>query len=233
MLCDFYLSNFDKKKMRLRNTILTIILTISFVFLPAAHAESSVFIIMEKTTYSYCERLFYIIEVSEVTGDPAIIHIRDESGKGSSAIPIEITNLQNPIPSLIAFEKDIFPLGKYFVDVEYSGAEFTAEFNLIDSDNICIPGAIKQFIVGWINGEIPDGYFVDALQKNVDPKLIKVPFEVNAENILEINMPSWVKENVGVWWLNNMISDKDFAQAFNYLFEKKIIKERTVVDDAI
>ena len=118
--------------------ILPIILTISFVFLPAAYAEPSVTIIMEKTTYSYCEKLFYIIEVSEVTGEPAIIHIRDESGQGSSAIPIQITNLQNPVPSLIAFEADVFPIGKYFVDVKYSGAEFTAEFNLIDSDNICI-----------------------------------------------------------------------------------------------
>ncbi|MBL7001295.1 MAG: hypothetical protein ISR80_00815, partial [Nitrosopumilus sp.] len=73
--------------MRVRKIILPIILAISFVFLPAANAESSVSIIMEKTTYSYCEKLFYIIEVSEVTGEPAIIHIRDESGKGSSAIP--------------------------------------------------------------------------------------------------------------------------------------------------
>ena len=48
-------------------------------------------IIMEKTTYSYCEKLFYTIKVSEVTGNPAIIHIRDETGKGSSAIPFPIT----------------------------------------------------------------------------------------------------------------------------------------------
>ena len=32
---------------------------------------------MEKTTYSYCERLVYSIEVSEITGDPAIIHISE------------------------------------------------------------------------------------------------------------------------------------------------------------
>jgi len=38
-------------------------------------AESQVSIIMEKTTYTYCERLVYSIEVSEITGEPAIIHI--------------------------------------------------------------------------------------------------------------------------------------------------------------
>jgi len=60
-----------------------------------------------------------------------------------------------------------------------------------------------------------------------------VPFEVNAENILEINMPSWVKENVGIWWVNNMISDKEFAQVFNYLFDNKIIKEKMDKESAI
>jgi len=208
--------------MKTRNIALTIILATSLVVLPAVHAESSVTIIMEKTTYSYCEKLFYIIEVSEITGESAIIHIRDEAGKGSSAIPIPITNLQNPIPSLIGFEKNTFPLGKYFVDVEYSGSEFTAEFNLIDSDYICIPESIKQFLIEWLNDKITDGYLMDAFQKYVDTKLIDIPFEINDENIHEIDIPNWVK-NVGYWWVQGVISDKDFAQVVNYLMDKKII----------
>jgi len=209
--------------MKARNVALPIILAISFVvFLPAVHAEPSVTIIMEKTTYSYCEKLFYIIEVSEITGEEAIIHIRDETGKGSSAIPIEIPNLQNPIPSLMAFEEEVFPLGKYFIDVEYSGSEFTAEFNLIDSDNICIPVAIKQFMIEWFNDKIPDGYLMDAFQKYIDTKLIDIPFEINDENILEIDIPDWVK-NVGYWWVQGVISDKDLAQVVNYLVEKEIV----------
>ena len=209
--------------MKARNVALPIILAISFVvFLPAVHAEPSVTIIMEKTTYSYCEKLFYIIEVSEITGEEAIIHIRDETGKGSSAIPIEIPNLQNPIPSIIAFEKEVFPLGKYFIDVEYSGSEFTAEFNLIDSDNICIPVAIKQFMIEWFNDKIPDGYLMDAFQKYIDTKLMDIPFEINDENILEIDIPDWVK-NVGYWWVQGVISDKDLAQVVNYLVEKEIV----------
>ncbi len=228
----FLLNNTSKKKMRARNTVSPIILALSFVFLPAAYAEPSVNIIIEKTTYSYCERLFYIIEVSEVTGESAIIHIRDELGKGSSAIPIEIANLQNPIPSLIAFEAEIFPLGKYFIDVEYSGAEFTAEFNLIDSDNICIPQAIKQFMIEWINDKMPDGYLIDAFQKYVDTKLIDIPFEINDENIHEIDIPYWVK-NVGYWWVQGIISDKDFAQVISYLIDKKIISLPIVLENEI
>ncbi len=219
--------------MKVRNVTLPIILAISLVFFPVVYAEPSVTIIMEKTTYSYCERLFYTIEVSEITGDNAIIHIRDETGKGSSAIPIPITNLQNPVPAPFAFEKDsIFELGKYFIDVEYSGAEFTAEFNLIDSDNICIPEVIKQFLIEWINDKMLDGYLLDAIQKYVDTKLIDIPFEINDENIHEIDIPDWVK-NVGYWWFQVVISDKDFAQVISYLTDENIISPPIGIENEI
>jgi hypothetical protein len=208
--------------MELKIIMLSLILATSFASLPTISADPSVTIVMEKTTYSYCEKLFYIIEVSEITGEPAIIHIRDESGKGSSAIPIQITNLKNPIPSLFAFEKEIFPLGKYFVDVEYAGSEFTAEFNLIDSDNICIPEAIKQFMIEWLNDKMPDGYLMDAFQRHVDPKLIHIPFEINEKNILDIDIPDWVK-NVAYWWVQGGVSDKEFTQMINYLIDENII----------
>jgi len=208
--------------MEARNVALAIILAISFVFLPAVYAEPSINIIMEKTTYSYCEKLFYIIEVSEITGESAIIHIRDETGKGSSAIPIPITNLQNPVPSLIAFQAEIFPLGKYFIDVEYSGAKITSEFNLIDSNKICIPEVIKPILTNWLTGNISDGFLMDAFQKYVDKEIIDIPFEINENNVYEIDIPDWVK-NVGYWWIEGTILDEDFAQVVNYLIEKKII----------
>jgi len=219
--------------MKTRNVTLFIILTTSFmVFLPAVYAEPSVNIIMEKTTYSYCEKLFYIIEVSEITGESAIIHIRDEAGKGSSAIPIPITNLQNPIPSLVAFEKEVFPLGKYFVDVEYSGAEFTVEFNLIDSNKICIPGVIKPILTNWLSGNISDGFMIGAFQKYVDKEIIDIPFEINEDNVYGIDIPDWVK-NVGYWWIEERISDEDFAQVLNYLIDEQIISVLTDVENAI
>lgn len=217
--------------MKAKNTILPIIFAISFVtLLPSVHAEPSVSIIMEKTTYSYCEKLFYIIEVSEITGDPAIIHIRDESGTGSSAIPIPITNLQNPIPSLYAFEEEVFPLGKYFIDVQYSGAEDTAEFNLIDSNKICIPELIKPIMSNWLTGNISDGFLIDAFQKYVDKEIIDIPFEINENNVYEIDVPDWVK-NVGYWWIEGIITDEDIAQVVNYLIDKKIISLFTEMDN--
>ena len=191
-------------------------------FLPNAQAESTVSIIMEKTTYSYCEKLFYTIQVSEVTGDPAIIHISDESGKGSSAIPISITELQNPIPSLIPFEAEIFPLGKYFIDVQYSGANTSAEFELIESDSICIPELIKPIMANWLSDNISDGFLLYAFQKYVDVKLVDIPFEINQENVYNVNIPEWVK-NIGYWWLEGAIPDDDFSNAMNNLLERNII----------
>jgi len=219
--------------MKVRNAALFIILATSFiVFLPTVYAEPSINIIMEKTTYSYCEKLFYIIEVSEVTGESAIIHIRDETGKGSSAIPIPISNLQNPIPSLIPFEKEIFPLGKYFVDVEYSGAKVTVEFNLIDSNNICIPGVIKPILTNWLSGNISDGFMMDAFQKYVDKELIDIPFEINEDNVYGIDIPDWVK-NVGYWWIGEVVSDEEFAQVLNYLINEEIISLQTERENEI
>ncbi len=218
--------------MKFKIIILSLIMITSFATLPTSSAEPSVNIVMEKTTYSYCERLFYIIEVSEITGKPAIIHIRDESGKGSSAIPIEIKNLKNPVPSLIAFEKEIFPLGKYFVDVEYADSKVTAEFDLIDSDNICIPQVIRQFMIEWLNDKMPDGYLIDAFQKYVDVKLIEIPFEINDKNIHEVEIPNWMK-NTAFWWAQGIISDKDFAQTINYLLDKKIISHPMSIENEI
>ena len=187
---------------------------------------------MEKTTYSYCEKLFYTIEVSEITGELAIVHIRDEAGKGSSAIPILITDLQNPVPSLVAFEEEIFPLGKYFIDVQYSGAETTAEFNLIDSNKVCIPEIIKPIMSNWLTGNISDGFLMDALQKYVDNQIINIPFEINENNVYEIDIPDWVK-NVGYWWIQGIISDEDFAQVVNYLTDKKMISSITELGNEI
>jgi len=190
--------------------------------LTSVYAEPSVTIIMEKTTYTYCEKLVYSIEVSEITGDPAIIHIRDGAGGKSSAIPIPIEKLSNPIPSLHAFEKDIFPLGTYFIDVKYLGIQTTAEFNLIDSDNMCISEAMQPVVVRWINGEFTDGMLISGFQNIVDKKLIDIPLEFTEKNINSLHIPEWVK-SVGKGWVIGIISDQMFIQNLQYLIDEKII----------
>ena len=205
-----------------KKIIFFIILIGSTGVVASANAEPTVTIIMEKTTYTYCEKLVYSIEVSEITGEHAIIHIRDGAGGKSSAIPIPIEKLSNPIPSLHAFEKDIFPLGKYFIDVEYLGIQTTAEFTLIDSNNMCISEAMQPVVVKWINGEFTDGMLISGFQNIVDKKLIDIPFEFTEKNIDSLHIPEWVK-SVGKGWVMGMISDQMFVQNIQYLIDEKII----------
>ena len=205
-----------------KKIIFFIILIGSTGVVASANAEPTVTIIMEKTTYTYCEKLVYSIEVSEITGEHAIIHIRDGAGGKSSAIPIPIEKLSNPIPSLHAFEKDIFPLGKYFIDVEYLGIQTTAEFTLIDSNNMCISEAMQPVVVRWINGEFTDGMLISGFQNIVDKKLIDIPFEFTEKNIDSLHIPEWVK-SVGKGWVMGIVSDEMFVKNLQYLIDEKII----------
>ena len=209
--------------MKTRQCLLIIVLVIfSAVLLPTVYATPTVEILMDKTTFTYCEKLFYTIQVSEVTGDPAVIHIRDQTNKSSSAIPIPISNIQNPIPSVVPFEAEIFPLGKYFIDVEYSDATDSTEFDLIDSGNVCIPTTMKQVAFSWINDKLSDGFFIDAINKFVDKDIISIPDKINEKNLEDIYIPKWVKSTVG-WWLEDKISDNEVSQAIQYLINKEII----------
>ena len=188
----------------------------------SANAEPEISIIMEKTTYTYCEKLVYSIEVSEITGKLAYIFIRDDSGVTSEGIPIIIEKLSTQIPSPHAFEKEIFPAGKYFIDLQYLGIQTTAEFNLIDSDNKCVPQAMQPIVVRWINGEFTDGMLMSGFQNIVDKKLIDMPFEITEKNIDKLNIPEWVK-SIGKGWIMGIISDKMFVQNIQYLIDEKII----------
>jgi hypothetical protein len=177
---------------------------------------------LDQTTFSYGEKLIYTIEVSEITGDLAIIHIRDESGKGSSAIPIEISNLKTEIKSPFPFEKQVFPEGKYFIDLQYSGGEHTAEFDLVDSGVMVIPYYTKEIASRWVNNEITGGFFIDAIQKTVEKDAINIPYVMDKENFEKIFIPDWIKIIV-IWWLEEKISDETFANAFQHLIDKKVI----------
>ena len=205
-----------------RKIIFFLILIGSTSVSTSAYAEPEISIMMEKTTYTYCEKLVYSIEVSEITGNPANIFIRDESGVSSGLIQIPIEKLSNPIPSLYPFEKEVFPIGKYFIDVQYLGIETTAEFNLIDSDSKCIPQSIQKVVVGWINGKISDGFLISGFQNIVDKNLIVIPFEFTEKNIGELNIPEWVK-SVGKGWVMGIISDQMFVQNLQYLIDEEII----------
>ena len=219
----FLLSHCNVTLMKIKYFSFIIVLGVfAVVLLPNAFATPTVEIVMEKSTFQYCEKLFYSINVSEVTGDSAIVHIRDQAGKGSSAIPIQIDNLKNPIPSVVPFTSEIFPVGKYFIEVEYSGANATAEFDLIDSEKPCIPMVMKQIAYEWLDDKISDGFLIDSINKYVDKQDIKIPDKINEKKLEDIHIPKWIKNTTG-WWLGDKISDDEYSKAIQYLIDKEII----------
>lgn len=190
--------------------------------IPTVFAEPTVEIIPDKTTYNYGEKLFYTIKVSEVTGENAVIHISDETGKGSSAIPIPITQLETPIPAQYPFEKEVFPEGKYFIEVSYSGATNKTEFNIVDAGNVVIPFWIKQVAYNWITPQgISDQTYADAIKQLIEQEIITIP-ETNTDNSEPKPIPSWIKTST-LWWLEEKISDDEYANSLEYLIKEKII----------
>jgi len=182
------------------------------------YAAPTVSIYTEKEIYSYGDFLTFTIEVSEITEDVAILHIIDELGKSSSAIPIPITELKTVVPSPFPFESEVYPLGTYTLEIQYSDSTDTTEFELIDSGKFLLPMGTKQVAVTWIEGDISDTFFMKFLIRE-NPTLFSTEQNSEPENV---KIPHWVK-NITGWWIDKKISDKEFATAFEYLIKVGII----------
>ncbi len=185
---------------------------------PIVYAAPTVSIYTEKEIYSYGDFLTFTIEVSEITDDGAILHIIDESGKSSSAIPIPITELKTVVPSPFPFESEVYPLGTYTLEIQYSDSTDTTEFELIDSGKFLLPMGTKQVAVAWIEGNISDTFFMKFLIEQ-NPTLFSTEQNSEPENV---KIPHWVKATTG-WWIDEKISDKEFVNALEYLIKVGII----------
>ncbi len=182
------------------------------------YAAPTVSIYTEKGIYSYGDFLTFTIEVSEITEDLAILHIIDESGKSSSAIPIPIIELKTVVPSPFPFESEVYPLGTYTLEIQYSDSTDTTEFELIDSGKFLLPIGTKQVAVAWIEGDISDTFFMKFLIRE-NPTLFSTEQNSEPENV---KIPHWVKAITG-WWIDEKISDKEFVTALEYLIKVGII----------
>lgn len=191
-------------------------------FIPNVNAVSSVNIYTEKEVYSYGDTLTFTIEVSEITGEFAILHIIDESGEKSSAIPISITELKTVIPSPYPFEVTVYPQGKYTLEIEYSGNSDKVEFELIDSGSIVIPLWIREISKYWYNDVISDIEFADGIEFLIKEGIIIVQQTESHSTTTEVTIPNWVKKSTG-WWIDGIISDREYAASLEYLIKAGII----------
>ncbi len=184
-------------------------------------AQPTISVYTDKQIYSYGDFLTFTIEVSEITEKFATLYITDEDGKKSSAIPLDVTDLKTTVPSPFPFESEIYPLGKYTLEVQYSGNTATTEFELIDSGKIVIPSWIREFSKYWYNGAITDLEFANAIAFLIKEEIIVVQNIENQENS-GVTIPDWVKISTG-WWIDRKISDQEYAKSIEYLIKVGII----------
>lgn len=190
--------------------------------IPNAYANPTISIQTDKEIYSYGDFLSFTIQVSELTGESAILHIIDQLGQSSSAISIPITQLNTVVPSPYPFESAVYPQGMYTLKIEYSGSSDSAEFELIDAGKIMIPYWVRDFSKYWYNDEISDKEFAKGIEFLVKENIIVVSQSTSQGLVNEVKIPNWIKTSTG-WWIEEKISDMEFAKSIEYLIKVGII----------
>ncbi len=188
--------------------------TLVFLVLPNANAEIQ--ITTSKKTYNYGDYLSIAINVSSVTSEDAIMHIINEDGTKSSAIPVQIRNATTNITSPNPFDKIIFKEGKYQIEIEYAGQKNATEFEIVDAGNTVLPFASNVIVPQWASGTISDYTLLKFL---ADKDMVNLQGHTLKESV---KIPSWYKTN-GFWWADKKISDSEFVGGLQYLLDRKII----------
>ncbi|HSB57226.1 MAG TPA: hypothetical protein VLD38_05420 [Nitrosopumilaceae archaeon] len=175
-----------------------------------------------KAEYQFKDLLSFVIQVSEVTGDTLTLHIRDESGKNSTPIVLQIVNATTTITARESFDPTVYKSGVYYLDVEYSGANATTSFKIMSSDTIVIPSWVKNLGKWWSQDLVTDKDFARGIEYLIKEKIIVIPETENPSSSSTTKIPAWIKTNAG-WWADNRISDSDFASGIQYLIRNGII----------
>ena len=201
-----------------------ILLMFSLIILstvPVFGQEEGLQITTDKETYYFGDFLKFTINVDRVTGDFAIIHIVDSSGKKSSPInlPIseEVTTITTPNP----FGAEIFGEGEYTLEIDYDRKNDSTKFFVKDSGNVVIPVWIKDLGAWWIEGLISDAEFAKGIEYLIENNVIVIQQGVAVQNS-ESTIPNWVRDNT-MWWIQGQISDEEYTTALEYLIKIGII----------
>ena len=176
----------------------------------------------DKPEYQYGDLLSFVIQVSDVTGKTLTLHIRDESGKNSSSVILQIVNTTTSITARESFNPVVYKPGVYHLDVEYSGAKASASFKIISSDTIVIPSWVKNLGKWWSQELVTDKDFARGIEYLIKEKIIIIPESERQGSSSATKIPVWIKTNAG-WWADNRISDSDFALGIQHLIRNGII----------
>lgn len=200
----------------MKKQVLMLCVVLFVAIVPLVDAQT-VQVSTSKKTYNYGDYLELTVSVPEITENTAIMHIIDAAGKKSAAIPIQIQSLTTTIISPNPFDSLIFKEGNYKIEIQYAGANSSAEFELVDVGNTVLPFGSNVVVPQWSDGAISDYGLLKFL---VDKKTIALPEgKMLNENV---KIPSWYKKNA-IWWSEKKISDGEFVNGLAYLLSHGVV----------
>ena len=201
-----------------------VIVFVAIIFVSEINFASAISLSIQtdKPEYQYGDLLSFVIQVSDVTGNPLTLHIRDESGKNSSPIVLQIVNSTTRITARESFDPTVYKQGVYHLDVEYSGVKASTSFKIVSTETIVIPSWVKNLGKWWSQELVTDKDFARGIEFLIKEKIINIPESEKQDSSSTIKIPAWIKTNAG-WWADNRISDSDFALAIQYLIRNGII----------
>ena len=209
--------------MRISGIILSLLVVLAI--LPSignAIAAPSISIETSQNVYEYGDFLSIIVNVSEITGDNAIVHVIDPTERKVMLLNRPITTTTSTFPSQHPFDSAIWKPGTYMLELEYSNQISSTQFTIDDSGKITLPAWIRDVAKLWVTDQISAKEFSVAIEYMINVEIIKIPYtEVDGE-VSATTIPEWVKNNAG-WWAVGAINDTEFTLALQYLVKTGII----------
>ena len=91
------------------------------------------------------------------------------------------------------------------------------------SEEIEIPGWIKNNAEWWAAGQIDDNSFVQGIQYLIKEGIMTIPPTTQGAGAGSNEIPGWIKNNAE-WWAAGQIDDNSFVQGIQYLIKEGIMK---------
>ena len=209
--------------MRISGILLSLLVILAI--LPSignAIATPSISIETSQNVYEYGDFLSITVNVSEITGDNAIVHVIDPTERKVMLLNRPITLTTTTFPSQHPFDSAIWKPGIYMLEFEYSNQISSIQFTIDDSGKVVLPAWIRDVAKLWITDQISAKEFSVAIEYMINVGIIKIPYTETDTGIATTTIPEWVKNNAG-WWAVGAINDTEFTLALQYLVKTGII----------
>ena len=187
-----------------------------------ALAIPSISIETSQNTYEYGDFLSITVNVSEVTGNNATVHVIDPTERKVMLLDRLIDEKITTFPSQHPFDSAIWKPGTYTLELEYSNQISSTQFSIDDSGKVVLPAWIRDIAKLWVTEQISAQEFSVAIEYMINAEIIKIPYTETDSDISATKIPEWVKNNAG-WWAVGAINDTEFTLALQYLVKTGII----------